>query len=88
MFGLLCKIKKIAFFFKRWGLAWSFLPINILDLSTAPVIRKNGKSIVQSEKSTLKETLITFPIEDKFSDMNDLISFLIATMKKLKVIHQ
>ncbi|EZA50536.1 Methyltransferase-like protein [Ooceraea biroi] len=70
----------------RWGLAWSFLPRSVVDLTTAPVIRKSGKSIVQSVKNTLKkETSITFPIGDEFSCMDDLISFLTTTVKQLNV---
>lgn len=68
----------------RWGLAWSFLPKNIMDLSNAPVIRKSGKSIVQSVKKDFK-TLITFPVNDKFSCMDDLISFLRTTAEELNI---
>ncbi|GAB1859800.1 Putative methyltransferase METT10D [Camponotus japonicus] len=68
----------------RWGLAWSFLPENIIDLSSAPVIRKSGKSIVQSLKKDYK-TLITFPMNDKFACMNDIINFLRTTAEELNI---
>ncbi|CAL1689636.1 unnamed protein product [Lasius platythorax] len=68
----------------RWGLAWSFLPKNIVDLSSAPVIRKSGKSIVESLKKDYK-TSITFPMNDKFSCMDDLISFLRTTTEELNI---
>lgn len=73
-------------FVNRWGLAWSFLPKNVLDLSSAPVIRKSGKSIVQSLKKDSK-TLITFPKNDKFSCMENLVSFLRTTAEELNVMH-
>ncbi|KAM0726534.1 RNA N6-adenosine-methyltransferase mettl16 [Formica fusca] len=68
----------------RWGLAWSFLPKNVLDLSSAPVIRKSGKSIVQSLKKDSK-TLITFPKNDKFSCMENLVSFFRTTAEELNI---
>lgn len=71
-------------FVDRWGLAWSFLPKNIVDLSSAPVIRKSGKSIIESLKKDYK-TSITFPMNDKFSCMDDLISFLRTTAEELNV---
>jgi len=73
-------------FINRWGLAWSFLPENIIDLTSAPVIRKSGKSIVQSLKKDYK-TLITFPMNDKFACMNDIINFLRTTAEELNVTH-
>ncbi|XP_011256451.2 U6 small nuclear RNA (adenine-(43)-N(6))-methyltransferase isoform X2 [Camponotus floridanus] len=39
----------------RWGLAWSFLPENIIDLSSAPVIRKSGKSIIKLQDLSIPE---------------------------------
>lgn len=71
-------------FINRWGLAWSFLPENIIDLSSAPVIRKNGKSIVQSLKKDYKTSII-LPINDKFACMNDVINFLRTTAEELNV---
>ncbi|XP_011256449.2 U6 small nuclear RNA (adenine-(43)-N(6))-methyltransferase isoform X1 [Camponotus floridanus] len=68
----------------RWGLAWSFLPENIIDLSSAPVIRKSGKSIVQSLKKDYK-TLITFPMNDKFACINDIINFLRTMAEELNI---
>ncbi|KAL0131663.1 hypothetical protein PUN28_002893 [Cardiocondyla obscurior] len=67
----------------RWGLAWSFLSQNIVNLTTAPVIRKRGKSIVQSLKNY--KTSIIFPIDDKFSCIDDIINFLQATTKELNI---
>ncbi|KYQ60185.1 Putative methyltransferase METT10D [Trachymyrmex zeteki] len=67
----------------RWGLAWSFLPQNIINLTTAPVIRKHGKSIVGSLKNY--KTSITFPVNDKFSCIDDIISFLKVTAKELNI---
>lgn len=70
----------------RWGLAWSFLPKEIVDLTTAPVIRKTGKSIVASVKKNDK-ILITFPAKDKFSRVDDLINFLKTTASELNVMY-
>ncbi|XP_011164524.2 U6 small nuclear RNA (adenine-(43)-N(6))-methyltransferase isoform X1 [Solenopsis invicta] len=67
----------------RWGLAWSFLPQNVVNLTTAPVIRKRGKSIVRSLKNY--KTSITFPVKDKFSCLDDVVSFLRATAEELNV---
>ncbi|XP_012536782.1 U6 small nuclear RNA (adenine-(43)-N(6))-methyltransferase [Monomorium pharaonis] len=67
----------------RWGLAWSFLSQNIINLTTAPVIRKRGKSIVRSLKNY--KTSITFPMDDKFSCLDDVISFLKATAEELNI---
>ncbi|XP_077257692.1 U6 small nuclear RNA (adenine-(43)-N(6))-methyltransferase isoform X1 [Temnothorax americanus] len=67
----------------RWGLAWSFLPQSIVNLTTAPVIKKRGKSIVQSLRNY--KISITFPVEDKFSCVNDIISFLRSTAEELNV---
>lgn len=67
----------------RWGLAWSFLPQSVVNLTTAPVIRKRGKSIVRSLKNY--KTSIAFPAEDKFSCIDDVISFLRTTAKELNI---
>ncbi|XP_032674246.1 U6 small nuclear RNA (adenine-(43)-N(6))-methyltransferase [Odontomachus brunneus] len=66
----------------RWGLAWSFLPKNVLDLNTAPVIRKAEKSVMPLFEN---KTSITFPMNDKFSCMDDVISFLNSTAKELNI---
>lgn len=66
-------------------MAWSFLPQSVVNLTTAPVIRKRGKSLVQSLKNY--KTSITFPMEDKFSCIDDIISFLRATAEELNVMH-
>lgn len=73
-------------FVDRWGLAWSFLPKNVLDLNSAPVIRKSGKSIVQPLKKDSKTSII-FPKNDKFSCMEDLLSFLRTTAEELNVMY-
>ncbi|KYN21317.1 Putative methyltransferase METT10D [Trachymyrmex cornetzi] len=67
----------------RWGLAWSFLPQNVVNLTTAPVIRKHRKSIVGLLKDY--KTSITFPVNDKFSCIDDIISFLKVTAKELNI---
>ncbi|XP_014474028.1 PREDICTED: methyltransferase-like protein 16 homolog [Dinoponera quadriceps] len=67
----------------RWGLAWSFLPKNVVDLNIAPVIRKSGKSMVPPFKDY--KTLITFPVKDKFSSMDDVTCFLSTIAKELNI---
>ena len=74
-----------AFLVHRWGLAWSFLPQNVVNLTTAPVIRKHGKSIMGLLKNY--KTSITFPVNDKFSCIDDIISFLKVTAKELNVMY-
>ncbi|XP_067213904.1 uncharacterized protein [Linepithema humile] len=68
----------------RWGLAWSFLPKSIVDLSTAPVIRKSGKSMTQILKKNYK-TSITVPVKEKFLRMDDLIGFLKTTAEEINI---
>ncbi|XP_011862229.1 PREDICTED: methyltransferase-like protein 16 homolog [Vollenhovia emeryi] len=70
----------------RWGLAWSFLPQSVVNLATAPVIRKRGKSMVHSLKNY--KTSITFPVNDKFSCIDDIINFLRATAEELNILLQ
>lgn len=56
-----------------------------MDLSTAPVIRKTRNSTMPPIRD--HKTLISLPVMDKFSCMNDMINFLNATAKELNVIY-
>ncbi|EFN83850.1 U6 small nuclear RNA (adenine-(43)-N(6))-methyltransferase isoform X2 [Harpegnathos saltator] len=67
----------------RWALAWSFLPKDVMDLTTAPFIRKTRKSTAPLIRD--HKTLITFPVKDEFSSMDDVISFLSTTAKELNI---
>lgn len=67
-------------------MAWSFLSKNVVDLSSAPVIRKSKKSAMPSFKDY--KTLITFPVKDNFSCMDDVISFLSIAAEELNVTYR
>ncbi|CAL7947339.1 unnamed protein product [Xylocopa violacea] len=69
---------------KRWGLAWSFLPKNVIDLTNAPVIRKSGNYIAKLLKAQ-RPTTIQFPMRHKFSSFDNLVNFLEEIMEELNV---
>lgn len=71
-------------FVNRWGLAWSFLPKDVIDLTTAPVIRKSGDYIAKLLKER-RPTEIQFPMQHKFSSFDHLINFLEETMEEINV---
>ncbi|XP_054007932.1 U6 small nuclear RNA (adenine-(43)-N(6))-methyltransferase [Hylaeus anthracinus] len=69
---------------KRWGLAWSFLPLDVINLTNAPVIRKSGDYIAKLLKQQ-RPTEIQFPMRDKFSSFNNLVNFLEEIMEELHI---
>lgn len=69
---------------KRWGLAWTFLTKNSINLVNAPVIRKSGDFIVKLLKEQ-KPMEIIFPLEDEFSTFDDVIDSLENIMNELKL---
>ncbi|XP_031844274.1 U6 small nuclear RNA (adenine-(43)-N(6))-methyltransferase [Nomia melanderi] len=69
---------------KRWGLAWTFLPKDVIDLTTASVIRKSGDYIAKLLKEK-RPTEIQFPMQDKFSSFDNLINFLEESMEELHI---
>ena len=69
---------------KRWGLAWTFLPKDIIDLTSAPVIRKSGDYIARLLREQ-RPTEIQFPKQSKFPSFDKLINFLEETMEELRV---
>ncbi|XP_017880618.1 U6 small nuclear RNA (adenine-(43)-N(6))-methyltransferase [Ceratina calcarata] len=69
---------------KRWGLAWSFLSKDIIDLTNAPVIRKSGDYIARLLKEQ-RPAEIQFPMRHKFSSLDHLVRFLEETMEELHV---
>lgn len=69
---------------KRWGLAWSFLPKDVIDLTNAPVIRKSGDYIAKLLKEQ-RPTEIEFPLPDKFPSLDSLVNFLEESMEELNV---
>lgn len=69
---------------KRWGLAWSFLPMDVINLTNAPVIRKSGDYIAKLLKEQ-RPTEILFPMRDKFSSFDNLINFLEELMEELNI---
>ncbi|XP_076278580.1 U6 small nuclear RNA (adenine-(43)-N(6))-methyltransferase isoform X2 [Lasioglossum baleicum] len=69
---------------KRWGLAWTFLPKDIVDLTTAPVIRKSGDYVAKLLRKK-RPTEIQFPMGDKVSSFDHLISFIEESMEELHI---
>lgn len=71
-------------FFNRWGLAWSFLPKDVINLTNAPVIRKSGDYIAKLLKEQ-RPMEIQFPMRHKFASFDDLVNFLEEAMEELHV---
>ncbi|XP_076232701.1 U6 small nuclear RNA (adenine-(43)-N(6))-methyltransferase isoform X2 [Calliopsis andreniformis] len=69
---------------KRWGLAWSFLPKDVINLTNAPVIRKSGDYIAKLLREQ-RPTEIEFPMHDKFSSFENLVHFLEESMEELQI---
>lgn len=68
---------------KRWGLAWTFLPKEILDLTNAPVIRtRDSCQAIKQPKDRPSE--IVFPLGDKFHDVDQLVETLHLWIRELK----
>ncbi|XP_076386795.1 uncharacterized protein LOC100882516 isoform X2 [Megachile rotundata] len=69
---------------KRWGLAWTFLPKDVIDLTNAPVIRKSGDYIAKLLREK-RPTELQFPMQHKFSSFDNAINFLEETLEELNV---
>lgn len=69
---------------KRWGLAWSFFPKEVVNLTNAPVIRtREQSSAVKQSKDRPSE--IVFPLGDKFANLEELIAVLKQWIRELQV---
>ncbi|KAK0174769.1 hypothetical protein PV327_010499 [Microctonus hyperodae] len=68
---------------KRWGLAWSFVPKNQFDLTTAPVIRTK----TYSNNNNLKKNVTEFnvPLMGKFPTVDHAIAQLKLWVYELKI---
>ncbi|KZC13336.1 PREDICTED: methyltransferase-like protein 16 homolog [Dufourea novaeangliae] len=69
---------------KRWGLAWTFLPKDVINLTNAPVIRKSGDYVAKLLKEK-RPTEIQFPMPDKFSSFDNFINFLEESIEELHI---
>ncbi|XP_017788149.1 PREDICTED: methyltransferase-like protein 16 homolog [Habropoda laboriosa] len=69
---------------KRWGLAWTFLPKEVINLTNAPVIRKSGDYIAKLLKEQ-RPTEIQFPMKHGFFLFDNLVNFLEEAMDELNV---
>ncbi|XP_003394620.2 U6 small nuclear RNA (adenine-(43)-N(6))-methyltransferase [Bombus terrestris] len=69
---------------KRWGLAWSFLPKDVINLTNAPVIRKSGDYIAKLLKEQ-RPIEIQFPMRHKFASFDNLVNFLEEAMEELHI---
>ncbi|CAD1471370.1 unnamed protein product, partial [Heterotrigona itama] len=69
---------------KRWGLAWSFLPKDVINLTNAPVIQKSGDYIVKLLREQ-RPTEIQFPMRHKFSSFDNFVNFLEEILEQLQI---
>ncbi|CAK9809465.1 RNA N6-adenosine-methyltransferase METTL16 [Anthophora plagiata] len=69
---------------KRWGLAWTFLPKEVINLTNAPVIRKSGDYITKLLREQ-RPTEIQFPMQHEFLSFDNFVNFLEETMEELNV---
>ncbi|KOX68641.1 Methyltransferase-like protein 16 [Melipona quadrifasciata] len=69
---------------KRWGLAWSFLSKDVINLTNAPVIRKSGDYIAKLLREQ-RPTEIQFPMRDKFSSFDNFVNCLEEILEQLQI---
>ncbi|XP_044015193.1 U6 small nuclear RNA (adenine-(43)-N(6))-methyltransferase, partial [Aphidius gifuensis] len=71
---------------KRWGLAWTFLSKDVLNLQTAPVIReKNDRKSLNKKSKDKFSVEFTFPLDDKWTDFELIIKSLKQWIQELKI---
>ncbi|XP_043273170.1 U6 small nuclear RNA (adenine-(43)-N(6))-methyltransferase [Venturia canescens] len=69
---------------KRWGLAWTFIPKEIIDLTNAPVIRtRDSCQTIKQSKDRPSE--MVFPLGDKFHSVDQLVETLCTWIQELKI---
>ncbi|XP_046825269.1 U6 small nuclear RNA (adenine-(43)-N(6))-methyltransferase [Vespa crabro] len=68
---------------KRWGLAWSFLSIDVCDLTKAPVIRESN--IMDKFSKDHPPLEIIFPMQDKYLLIDDVIIELKKIINNLQI---
>ncbi|XP_014614985.1 PREDICTED: methyltransferase-like protein 16 isoform X1 [Polistes canadensis] len=61
---------------KRWGIAWSFLSMDICNLRKAPVVRESNIPNIFTKRNSLE---IQFPMGDKYVLIDDIV----AKLKKI-----
>ncbi|XP_043472715.1 U6 small nuclear RNA (adenine-(43)-N(6))-methyltransferase [Leptopilina heterotoma] len=71
-------------FTKRWGIAWSFLPESVLNLSTAPTIRKNPE-YMEKKKYEKPPFDIIFPPHGNLKNLQEVIASLKSCVRKLNI---
>ncbi|XP_033321603.2 U6 small nuclear RNA (adenine-(43)-N(6))-methyltransferase isoform X1 [Megalopta genalis] len=69
---------------KRWGLAWTYLSKDAINLTSAPVIRKSGDYIAKLLRQK-RPTEIQFPMKDKILSFDNLIDSIEESMEELHV---
>ncbi|KAG7208917.1 hypothetical protein KM043_015097 [Ampulex compressa] len=69
---------------KRWGLAWTFLAKDDLDLTKAPVIRKIEDTFKKISKQDYNVSIM-FPMEEYFSSFTETIEALKKMLKDLHI---
>ena len=74
----------LIFFFYRWGLAWSFLPKDVINLTNAPIIQKSGDYIAKLLREQ-RPTEIQFPMRHKFSSFDNFVNYLEEILEQLQV---
>ncbi|KAL2736245.1 U6 small nuclear RNA (adenine-(43)-N(6))-methyltransferase-like isoform X1 [Vespula maculifrons] len=68
---------------KRWGLAWSFLSIDVCDLTKAPVIKES--SIIDKSLKDHPPLEIIFPMQDKYILIDNVITELKKIISNLQI---
>ncbi|XP_048509035.1 RNA N6-adenosine-methyltransferase mettl16 isoform X2 [Athalia rosae] len=69
----------------RWGLAWTFLPKDQIDLTTAPVIRTSGARTQLKHKAKKAPSEIVFPAHSDITKAEELVAALKFWIQKLKI---
>ncbi|XP_034943490.1 U6 small nuclear RNA (adenine-(43)-N(6))-methyltransferase [Chelonus insularis] len=69
---------------KRWGLAWTFMSKDQLNLSTAPVIRTRLVAAANKSKDH-NTTELKFPFNDKYKNIENIITAFKEWINELKI---
>ncbi|XP_024941778.1 U6 small nuclear RNA (adenine-(43)-N(6))-methyltransferase isoform X2 [Cephus cinctus] len=70
---------------KRWGLAWTFLSRDILDLTKAPVIRSKPDDTKTKRSTDRLPVDLIFPIQDPFFSCDDVVKVLKTWISDLNI---
>lgn len=74
----------LIFFNCRWGVAWTFLPKDAIDLTQAPVIRMKSQSFAKTMKER-PPLEILIAKDDKFKDIDEIAEDIEKLRSELEV---